>query len=88
MANQQAILQDTERRILSIVAFAISQMDDDQLHQRHIVFPLFIAGFATARPDVKVQALDIIKSYEGTGIGQNTSKTQSSLLLYTRSRDE
>ena len=47
--------------------------------RRHIIFPLFMAGFATTRPDVKIQALDLVKSYEGTAIGQNTYRTR--LLL-------
>lgn len=31
-----------------------------------------MAGFATTQPDAKIQALDIIKAFEGTGVGQNT----------------
>ena len=76
IANHQAILADTERRIMSIIALAAAQLEARQLDRRHVVFPLFMAGFATTQPDIKIQALDIIKAYEGTGIGQNTYTTR------------
>ena len=79
VANEHEIHSDTERRVLSIINVAAAQLEDGQLGRRHVIFPLFIAGFATSRPDIKTQALDLIKSYEGTGIGQNTSRTRQLL---------
>lgn len=76
VANQQDINADTERRVASIISIAASQLERRQLDRRHIIFPLFMAGFVTTHPDAKIQALDIIKAYEGTGIGQNTYRTR------------
>lgn len=79
VANQLEVQTDTERRIFSIVSIAISKLEAGCLDQRHIIFPLFIAGFATVQPDVKIQALDIMKTFEGSGIGQNTWRTRQLL---------
>jgi GNAT superfamily N-acetyltransferase len=79
VANQQDLLTDTEQRILSIIALATAQLQARHFHHRHVIFPLFIAGYATTQPDVKIQALDIIKAFEGHGIGQNTFTTRKLL---------
>ena len=87
VANQLNVLTDTEQRVLSILSVATSQLEQGQLDRRHIVFPLFMAGFATSQPDVKVQALDILKTYEGSGIGQNTYRTRQLLTwIYEEQR--
>lgn len=44
-----------------------------------MVFSLFMAGFATCQPEIKVHALDLMKNYEGSGIGQNTMRTRQLL---------
>lgn len=76
IANLQDMLADTERRVASIITIAANQLEHNHLDRRHIVFPLFMAGFATSQSDAKVQALDIMKAYEGSGIGQNTYTTR------------
>lgn len=72
IANFQGLLADTERRVMSIISIATTQLEAAQLDRRHIIFPLFMAGIATTQPDAKIQALDLMKAYEGSGIGQNT----------------
>ena len=79
VANQQELHADTERRAASIIHTAIIQLGAGLLERRHVIFPLFVAGFASTQPDVKIQSLDIIKAYEGTGIGQNTYRTRQLL---------
>ncbi len=79
VANQTDFHADTERRVMSIIAVAVKQLEDGHLERRDIIFPLFIAGFATSQPDMKIQALGIIKGYEGSGIGQNTYRTRQLL---------
>lgn len=79
-AQQQELFADTESRIMAIVALAASQLETRRLAEhRHVIFPLFIAGFATSQPDIKIQALNIVKAYEGMGIGQNTYTTRQLL---------
>lgn len=79
VANQSDIHADTERRIVSIMSVATAQLHHGQLDRRHIIFPLFMAGFATTQPDIKIRVLDIIKTFEGSGIGQNTYRTRQLL---------
>ena len=76
IANQQEVFADTESRIVAIIVLATAQLEARQPERRHVIFPLFVAGFATMQPDLKVQALNIIKAYEGQGIGQNTYTTR------------
>lgn len=72
VANLQGILADTERRVMSIIDIATAQLEAGQVDRRHVICPLLIAGVATTQPDIKVQALDLMKAYESSGIGQNT----------------
>lgn len=76
VANQRAISDDTERLVDSIVSLAEAQLENDQRDRRHAVFPLFMSGIATARSDAQVSSLRLIKAYEGSGIGRNTSLTR------------
>lgn len=76
VANLQEVQADTERRVQAIIDLATAQLEAGQLDRRHVLFPLFMAGFATIRPDAKIQALDIFKAFEGSGIGQNTYRTR------------
>ncbi|KAK3715258.1 hypothetical protein LTR37_007225 [Vermiconidia calcicola] len=76
IANQQEVFADTERRTLSIMRLVSTYLASRHFDRRHVVFPLFMAGFATTQPDVKIQALDVIKAFESTGIGQNTYVTR------------
>jgi hypothetical protein len=85
IANIQNIFADTERRVMSIIDIATTQLEAGQVDRRHVIFPLLMAGVATTRSDAKVQALDLMKAYEGSGIGQNT---YSSRQLLTAVYDE
>ncbi len=76
IASQQEVFADTKSRVMAIIALAATQLEAGHLERRHVIFPLFIAGFATMQPDLKVQALNIIKAYEGQGLGQNTYTTR------------
>ena len=80
VANQTDVLADTERCVQSIIEVSVRQLEQQQVNRRHVVFPLFIGGFATNQPDTKKQVLDVIKSYEGSGIGQNTYRTRQLLM--------
>ena len=72
IANIHSISADTERRVMSIIGIATTHLEAGQVDQRHVIFPLLMAGIATTRSDAKVQALDLMKAYESSGIGQNT----------------
>lgn len=71
---QASALADVENRcsmIIGLVAAilasdATTNHQDAHDHKRHVVFPVFLAGVATAQPDLKIQAIDLIRSMEGT----------------------
>jgi hypothetical protein len=91
-ANQVEVNADTERRCMSILSLASTYISQPvlqghgmprQFEQRHIVFPVFMAGIATSRADAKMQAIDIITALEkpsNGGIGQNTFVTKKLLI--------
>lgn len=86
-AGLQDQLADTEHRVMSIISIAAAQLQNGQLDRRHVIFPLFMAGYATAQAEAKIQALNIIKRYEGYGIGQNTYSTRQLLsAIYEEQR--
>ncbi|KAK5173413.1 uncharacterized protein LTR77_002094 [Saxophila tyrrhenica] len=76
LSNQHELQTDTETRVSSILASATLQLQARQLERRDVIFPLFIAGYATTQPDLKIQALDLMKAFEGQGVGQNTFTTR------------
>lgn len=50
------------------------------LDRREVVFPIFMAGVATTNPNAKGKAIELLKGYEGNGIGQNTSVVRRLLV--------
>jgi len=76
-----AIQADIETRSISILHLASAHLEANLLERRHDMFPLFMAGVATASPDAKIQAIDLAKAFEvGGGIGQNTCRTRQLLV--------
>jgi hypothetical protein len=56
-----------------------------QLELRFMVFPLFMAGFASTDGTQKMMALDLISALEKTSIGSNTTATRHALqIVYER----
>lgn len=76
-ANSSA---DTEARVDAILAVATGVVGAGHADRRSVVFPVFIAGVATAQPDAKGQAIDLVKALEGGGIGQNTTVVRKLLV--------
>lgn len=72
-ANQAAFQTDTGTRVSNILTLAMSIFANGELDRREVVFPIFMAGVATNNPNAKAKAMDLLKSYDGHGIGQNTS---------------
>ena len=79
-ANQAAFLADTGNRVSHILTLTMSIFANGELDRREVVFPIFMAGFATNNPNAKAKTIDLLKSYEGHGIGQNTSVVRRLLV--------
>lgn len=80
MATQLEVNADTDGRAQAVLRIAARIVEEGKLEQRQTVFPLFMAGFATKSPEVKRNAIDLIKALEGSGIGQNTYRTRQLLV--------
>lgn len=80
VANQAVVAADTAVRVSHILTLASTILANGDLDRREVAFPIFMAGFATSNPDAKVRAIDLLKSFEGHGIGQNTSVVRRLLV--------
>jgi hypothetical protein len=72
-ASAATLKADSEVRVSQILTLATSILDAGDLARREIVFPCFIAGFATTNFDRKREFVSLLRRTEGYGIGQNTS---------------
>lgn len=70
---------------LQIIQTAERIVSADRLELRFIVFPLFIAGYASTDGNQKMMALDLIQRTEESSIGGNTLVTRRALqIVYER----
>lgn len=74
-SNHPDLLADAERRVTSTINLATNLLQRNRLERRDVIFPLFIAGTATSQPRSRALILNLIKSFEGSGIGLNTRRT-------------
>lgn len=79
-ANKSALAADTETRVSHILTLTQSILESGDLARREVVFPCFIAGFATTDPNTKVRFVSLLRAFEGYGIGQNTSVVRKLLV--------
>ena len=79
-ANQAAFLADTNTRVSHILTLTMSILANGELDRREVVFPIFMAGVTTNNPNAKSKAIELLTSYEGHGIGQNTSVVRRLLV--------
>jgi Fungal specific transcription factor domain len=56
-------------------------VSSEQFHLRFIIFPLFMAGFASTDGNEKMLALELISSMEKESIGSNTTATRHALQI-------
>jgi hypothetical protein len=73
------------RAASQIISTAERIIDAGRMELRFIVFPLFIAGYASADGNQKMKALDLIQRSEASSIGGNTLVTRRALqIVYER----
>jgi hypothetical protein len=80
VANQINITNDSNNRATHILNTASSLLAAGELERRDAVFPIFMAGVASALGDSKLQAIDQLKAFERHGIGQNTMVVRKLLV--------
>jgi hypothetical protein len=79
-ANQAAFAADTGTRVSHILTLTVSILANGDLDRRELVFPIFISGVASNNHNAKAKAIDLLKTLEGHGIGQNTSVVRRLLV--------
>lgn len=76
-------IEESARQILQIAHGAMNHSNN--LHNRFLVFPLFMAGFANTDGSEKMLAVDMIQGMEQEGLCRNTIATRKSLeAIYER----
>jgi hypothetical protein len=71
--------------VSEILHTAEGVVNSGQLELRFMVFPLFMAGFASTDGTQKMMALDMISAMEKKSIGSNTTATRRALqIIYER----
>ncbi|KIX07082.1 uncharacterized protein Z518_05059 [Rhinocladiella mackenziei CBS 650.93] len=71
-----------------IIYMARKALEEDRLDSRYLVFPVFIAGFASTDGGQRMQALDLIRSMEMNSIGRNTTVTRKALAAVYEKQNE
>lgn len=80
-ASAHQTASNTNLRASQILALATAILEQTaDLSRREVVFPIFMAGVATSNPAAKAKAINLLKSFEGHGIGQNTSVVRRLLV--------
>jgi hypothetical protein len=79
-ANQTNVNADSATRVSYILSLVSAILAAGELERREVVFPVFIAGFATTSGDAKAHAIDLLRAFEGHGIGQNTAIVRRLLI--------
>jgi len=79
LQNTLDIQNEVAHRCSTILSLANSVVEAQNFDQHHVVFPIFVAGFATPDPDAKVHALKLMRAMEGTGISRNATRSRELL---------
>lgn len=78
--NSPDIRNDVEHLCANVLSLATAVVDSHNYDQHHIVFPTFLAGYATHDADKKVHAINILGAMEGTGISRNATRSRELLV--------
>ena len=71
--------------VAEILYTASNIVNQARYELRFIVFPLFMAGFASSDGTQKMMAMELISSMDKESIGSNTQATQNALgMIYER----
>jgi hypothetical protein len=81
---------DTEIAVASnqIIQMTNRVLDEGRLDSRFLVFPCFMAGYASAVGNMKMAALDLIGKMDKVSIGKNTATTKDALAKIYEKQNE
>ncbi|KAI4844621.1 hypothetical protein E4T44_06088, partial [Aureobasidium sp. EXF-8845] len=72
---------ETHLHSLKILAIADAVVALQNYDQHQLVFPVFIAGFASSDPETKSRAMALLRVLEGTGISRNATRSRELLSM-------
>ncbi len=81
---------DTEIAVASnqIIHMTRKALAEERSYCRYLVFPVFMAGFASTDGHQRMQALDLIRTLEKDSIGRNTTATRKALAAVYEKQNE
>lgn len=79
--NMPPVQTTNEIHVSNILEVASRIVDEGEMFDaRFVVFPLFMAGCATLKPEAKRMAVELIRRLEPHGIAHNTRRTRQLLV--------
>lgn len=81
---------DTEIAVASnqLLLMTRKALAEERTDCRYLVFPVFMAGFATTDGAHRMHALDLLRALEKTSIGRNTTATRKALAAVYEKQNE
>ena len=83
--TSRPIESEIDHCVSAILKVAQGFVSRDRLEFRFVIFPLFMAGFASSTLEPKMLALDLLRTFEETSLAPNASSIRQLLqLVYQR----
>ncbi|TKA69613.1 hypothetical protein B0A49_05430 [Cryomyces minteri] len=71
--------EEIEQLVSEVLELARTTVEAEHFERRFVVFPLFLAGFATSHPEKKRLAMELLVAMEPTSVGKNTAASRELL---------
>lgn len=78
--NSPAIQNEVQHHCATILSLVGGTVESQNFDQHQVIFPLFLGGFASADPDAKIHAINLMQAMEDTGIGRNVTRSLELLI--------
>lgn len=78
--NNNAIRNEVSHACSNILSIATATVESQNFDRHHVVFPIFLVGFAIPDMDTKLHAINLMQAMEGTGISRNASRSRDLLV--------
>ncbi|KAK5160219.1 hypothetical protein LTR04_004757 [Oleoguttula sp. CCFEE 6159] len=73
--------EEIEQLVSDVLELARMTVEAEHFERRFVVFPLFLAGFATSHPEKKRLAMELLVAMEPTSVGKNTAASRELLQI-------
>lgn len=84
LSNSLKIKFEIADRCTKILSLASAAIEAHSLDHYHLMFPVFLAGYAAIHEDTKAEATKLMQTLEGTGISANATKSRELLVAVSK----